>query len=98
MSAHRSTGMSPFLVVYGKNPFTPLDLTPLPATEHFNAEGEERSKQIKLIHKQVKDQTENNNIVYQRRSNLHRKKGVFQEGDLVWIHLSKDHFPGGCFV
>lgn len=28
-STHRSTGMSPFLIVYGQNPFTPLDLAPL---------------------------------------------------------------------
>nr|GEY26826.1 RNA-directed DNA polymerase [Tanacetum cinerariifolium] len=42
-SNHGSTGKSPFFVVYGRNPFTPLDLTPCPATEHFNAEGESRS-------------------------------------------------------
>ncbi|GJU37977.1 RNA-directed DNA polymerase [Tanacetum coccineum] len=30
-SSHSSTGRSPFLVVYGRNPFTPLDLAPLPA-------------------------------------------------------------------
>lgn len=96
-SSHRSTSMSPFLVVYGRNPFTPLDLTPLPITEHFSVEGEERSAQIKLIHKQVREQIENNNIVYQRRANAHRKQVIFNEGDLVWIDLSKDRFPGGRF-
>uniref|UniRef100_A0A251TRQ2 RNA-directed DNA polymerase n=1 Tax=Helianthus annuus TaxID=4232 RepID=A0A251TRQ2_HELAN len=96
-STHRSTGMSPFLVVYGRNPFTPLDLAPLPTTEHFSVEGEERSAQIKMIHKQVREQIENNNIVYQRRANVHRRRVVFNEGDLVWIHLSKARFPGGRF-
>ncbi|KAJ9536810.1 hypothetical protein OSB04_un000034 [Centaurea solstitialis] len=38
-SNHKSTGMSLFLVVYGRNPFTPLDLTPLPAATYFSAEG-----------------------------------------------------------
>ncbi|KAD7117017.1 hypothetical protein E3N88_04285 [Mikania micrantha] len=94
-SAHRSTGMSPFMIVYGRNPFTPLDLTPLPSVEHFSVEGEERAEQIKSMHKRVKEQIEKNNIVYQRRANMHRKKVTFQEGDLVWIHLSKDRFPGG---
>ncbi|KAJ9555026.1 hypothetical protein OSB04_009640 [Centaurea solstitialis] len=94
-STHRSTGMSPFLVVYGRNPFTPLDLAPLPATEYFSTEGEDRATQIKLIHQQVRDQIINNNIVYQRRANVRRKKVVFQEGDLVWVHLSKERFPGG---
>ncbi|KAJ9543245.1 hypothetical protein OSB04_022952 [Centaurea solstitialis] len=94
-SPHRSTGRSPFFVVYGRNPFTPLDLAPLAATEHFCAEGEERAEQIKSIHQQVRDQIVNNNIVYQRRANVHRKRVVFKEGDLVWIHLSKDRFPKG---
>ena len=94
-STHRSTGMSPFLIVYGRNPFTPLDLAPLPATENFSPEGEDRAAQIKLIHQQVRDQIINNNIVYQRRANMKRKKVVFQEGDLVWVHLSKERFPGG---
>ncbi|GKD82187.1 RNA-directed DNA polymerase [Tanacetum coccineum] len=94
-SLHRSTGHSPFFVVYGRNPFTPLDLAPLAATEHFCAEGEERAEQIKSIHQQVRDQIVNNNIVYQRRANVHRKRVVFKEGDLVWIHLSKNRFPKG---
>ncbi|KAD4384563.1 hypothetical protein E3N88_24731 [Mikania micrantha] len=96
-STHRSTGMSPFMVVYGRNPFTPLDLAPLPVTEHFSAEGEERSTQIKQIHQQVRDKIINNNIVYQRRANVHRKRVVFKEGDLVWVHLSKDRFSRGRF-
>ncbi|MFS7946886.1 putative nucleotidyltransferase, Ribonuclease H [Helianthus anomalus] len=94
-SSHRSTGMSPFLIVYGRNPFTPLDLAPLPAIEHYSADGEARANQIKLIHEQVRDKITNNNIVYQRRANCKRKKVVFKEGDLVWIHLSKERFPGG---
>ncbi|KAJ9544036.1 LOW QUALITY PROTEIN: hypothetical protein OSB04_023743 [Centaurea solstitialis] len=34
-------------------------------------------------------------VEYQRRANVHRKRVVFKEGDLVWIHLSKDRFPKG---
>ncbi|GJT32321.1 putative CCCH-type zinc finger family protein [Tanacetum coccineum] len=34
-SSHSSTGRSPFLVVYGRNPFTPLDLAPLPAVDSY---------------------------------------------------------------
>ncbi|KAJ9549289.1 hypothetical protein OSB04_021832 [Centaurea solstitialis] len=94
-STHHSTGMSPFLVVYGRNPLTPLDLARSPVTEYFSSEGEDRAAQIKLIHQQVRDQIINNNIVYQRRANVRRKKVVSQEGDLVWVHLSKERFPGG---
>ncbi|GJS84251.1 putative reverse transcriptase domain-containing protein [Tanacetum coccineum] len=70
-SLHRCAGHSLFFVVYGRNPFTPLDLAPLAAIEHFCAEGEERAEQIKSIHQQVRDQIVNNNIVYQRRANVH---------------------------
>ncbi|GJV35733.1 RNA-directed DNA polymerase [Tanacetum coccineum] len=37
-SSHSSTGRSPFLVVYGRNPFTPLDLAPLPAVDSYKGE------------------------------------------------------------
>ncbi|KAD6452995.1 hypothetical protein E3N88_07700 [Mikania micrantha] len=50
---------------------------------------------IKQMHQLVRDQIINNNIVYQRHANVHRKRVVFKEGDLVWIHLSKDRFPAG---
>lgn len=88
-------GMGPFLIVCSQNPFTPLDLVSLPTAEYFSVEGEERADQIKSIHKQVHEQVTNNNIVYQRMVNLRRKKVVFDKGDLVWIHLSKDRFPRG---
>ncbi|GJT20644.1 RNA-directed DNA polymerase [Tanacetum coccineum] len=38
-STHSSTGRNPFLVVYGRNPFTPLDLAPLPGVETFSHYG-----------------------------------------------------------
>nr|GFA97825.1 reverse transcriptase domain-containing protein [Tanacetum cinerariifolium] len=51
-STHSSTGRSPFLVVYGRNPFTPLDLAPLPGVDTFSAEGDDRATQIKSLHEQ----------------------------------------------
>ena len=34
-----------------------------------------------------------NRCPYQAHANKHRKKMVFQPGDLVWIHLRKERFP-----
>ncbi|GKB61451.1 protein kinase-like domain, concanavalin A-like lectin/glucanase domain protein [Tanacetum coccineum] len=51
-STHSSTGRSPFLVVYGRNPFTPLDLAPFLGVDTFSAEGDDRAAQIKSLHKQ----------------------------------------------
>nr|GEV72762.1 hypothetical protein [Tanacetum cinerariifolium] len=51
-STHSSMGRNPFLVVYGRNPFTPLDLAPLSRVETFSAEGNDRVEQIKSLHEQ----------------------------------------------
>nr|GEV21647.1 RNA-directed DNA polymerase [Tanacetum cinerariifolium] len=70
-SNHRSTGLSPFFIVYGRNPFTPLDLAPMVGDDSVSAEGDERARQIKELHAQV----------------------LFEEGDLMWIHLRRAWFP-----
>ncbi|GJR05402.1 RNA-directed DNA polymerase [Tanacetum coccineum] len=92
-STHSSTGHSPFLVVYGRNPFTPLDLAQFPGVETFSAEGNDRAEQIKSLHEQVRERITNHNLQYQARANKHMRKVVFQEGDLVWVFLRRERFP-----
>nr|GEU89041.1 retrovirus-related Pol polyprotein from transposon TNT 1-94 [Tanacetum cinerariifolium] len=70
-SNHSSMGRSPFFIVYGRNPFTPLDLAPMVGDGSVSADGDERALQIKELHAQV----------------------LFEEGDLVWIHLRRAQFP-----
>ncbi|GKB53167.1 hypothetical protein Tco_0903920 [Tanacetum coccineum] len=86
-------GRNPFFVVYGRNPFTPLDLAPLPGVETFSVEGNDFVEQIKSLHEQVREQITNHNLQYQARMNKHRRKVVFQEGDLVWVFLWRKRFP-----
>ncbi|GJT52993.1 RNA-directed DNA polymerase [Tanacetum coccineum] len=69
-SVNRITSKSPFEVVYGRNPVTPLDLVLVPEVGRFSEEGADQSKQIKELHR---------------------------SGDLVWIHLRKEHFLAGHF-
>ena len=94
-SQNRTTGRSPFQIVYGRNPITPLDLVPIPITEHFSSDGEEQAKRIRELHEQVRQRIIQQNDKYKLRADRRRKKVVFQEGDLVWIHLRKERFPGG---
>ena len=44
---HSATKFSPFEIVYGFNPFTPLDLSSLPMSEHVNLDGKKKVKFVK---------------------------------------------------
>nr|GEX53378.1 hypothetical protein [Tanacetum cinerariifolium] len=52
-SNHSSTGRSSFFIMYGRNPFTPLDLAPMVGDGSVSAEGDERARQIKELHAQL---------------------------------------------
>lgn len=88
-----STGKTPFEVNYGLNPLSPIDLIPLPCHSRVSFEAEERAKEMKKLHEQVRTQIEKVNELYKQRANKNRKKVVFHPGDLVWLHLRKERFP-----
>jgi len=94
----QSTGYSPFEIVYGQNPTSPLDLVPFSITHQFSADAEERVKNIKKLHEEVRKKILKQNEKYQKSANKHCKKMEFQEGDLVWVHLRKERFPRGKFA
>ncbi|GJZ02551.1 RNA-directed DNA polymerase [Tanacetum coccineum] len=96
-SHNRTTGKTPFEVVSGVNPITPLDLTPLPTTTHFSSSGEAQAQQVQQMHAQIRARIEKQNQKYKKRVDSHRKRVVFKEGDLVWIRLGKERFPVGRF-
>jgi len=52
-----------------------------------------RVEEIKNLHETVRAKIERSNATYQAQANKHRRKVVFQPGDLVWIHLRKERFP-----
>ena len=87
LSVSRSTGCSPFEVVYGQNPIRPLDLAPLPATHHFSGDAEERVTSIKKLDEQVRDKILKQNEKYSQSANKHRRYVEFKQGGLVWVHL-----------
>uniref|UniRef100_A0A2N9J8I5 Integrase catalytic domain-containing protein n=1 Tax=Fagus sylvatica TaxID=28930 RepID=A0A2N9J8I5_FAGSY len=89
----QTTGHSPFEAMYGLNPIGPLDLAPLPVTNHFSGDAEERAKEIKKLHEQIRGSILKKNEQYSKQANKHWKPAAFKEGDLVWIHLRKERFP-----
>ncbi|GKF11542.1 RNA-directed DNA polymerase [Tanacetum coccineum] len=96
-SVNHTTGKSPFKVVYGRNPITPLDLVPVPDMGQFSEERADQSEHIKDLHRLVQEQIIRHNKQYKEYADNHRKQVLYREGDLVWIHLRKEHFLAGRF-
>nr|KYP60030.1 Transposon Ty3-I Gag-Pol polyprotein [Cajanus cajan] len=91
---HKTTKMSPFEIVYGFNPLTPLDLLPLPDVASFiHQEGTSRAEFVKNLHERVRNHIQFQTEKYTKYNNTGRKEVVFNEGDWVWLHLRKDRFP-----
>jgi len=93
MAPSKTTGLSPFKVVYGVEPWSPLDLTPRALDEKPSVEASKRVEEIKHLHDQVKLRIKKSNACYQAQVNKHKKRVLFQLGDLVWVHLRKERFP-----
>ena len=92
-SIHSSTSFSPFEIVYGFQPLTPLDLLPLPIDEHTGLDGKRKADLVKHIHEKVKEHIQRKNEQYASHANKGRKRVVFQPGDWVWVHMRKERFP-----
>ena len=92
-SIHSATKFSPFEIVYGFNPLSPLDLTSLPLSERVNLDGKKKAEFVKMIHEKARLNIERRTKQYVHQANKGRKKVVFQPGDWVWLHLRKDRFP-----
>ena len=92
-STNQATGKCPFEVVYGVWPLSPLDLVPSSSKSQFSADANQRAKEIKKLHEQVRASIEKQNLRHKVQKDKHRKQRVFNEGDLVWIHLRKERFP-----
>ncbi|XP_048630844.1 uncharacterized protein LOC125604595 [Brassica napus] len=88
-----ATKFSPFQIVYGFNPLTPLDLMPLPYNEQTNLDGKAKAEFVVSLHEQVKKNIEKRTKEYEKQANKKRHELLLEPGDLVWIHLRKERFP-----
>jgi len=93
-SPNRTTKETPFKIVYGQVPLSPLDLTPLPLKDRMSTEASKRVKEIQELHKKIQGQIENSNEHYRSQANKHYKQALFPLGDVVWVHLRK----GAIFI
>ncbi|CAI9115397.1 OLC1v1016296C1 [Oldenlandia corymbosa var. corymbosa] len=75
------TEFSPFEIVYGFNPLTPLDLSPLPLKDQVSLDGVKKAETIKRLHEKVRLNIERRTQQYVKSANRGRKQVVFEPGD-----------------
>ena len=92
-TVHSAAKFSPFEIVYGFNPLTPLDLSPLPMTERVNLDGKKKADLVRQIQEKARLNIERRTEQYARQANKGRYKMVFEPGDWVWLHMRKERFP-----
>ena len=66
---HSAPKFSPFEIVYGFNPLTPLDLSPLPMSEHVNLDGKKIAEFFKQIHEHARLNIERRKEQYVKQAN-----------------------------
>jgi hypothetical protein len=91
-NVHSTTDFSPFEIVYGFNPLTPLDLLPFPVNEKTSLDGQKKAKMVKKFHESVRQHMEKNNEQYATKANKGCRQVIFELGDWVWVHMRKERF------
>ena len=91
---HNITNCSPFEIVYGLNPLTPLDLLPMPNISILKHKDEQaKVDYVRKIHEHVKAQNEKKKVEgYSKQANKGRKKVICKFGVWVWVHMRKERF------
>lgn len=94
---NRSTKKTPFEIVYTRAPKHTMDLIRLPPSTDVNYNAEEFAERIQHIHNEVKKNLKEANSRYKFATDKHRREKIFNEGDLVMVHLRKNRFPVGTY-
>ena len=87
---HSAAKLSPFEIVYGFNPLTPLHL--LPIDKHVSLDSKKKAKFVKQLHEKVRQHIEKRTEQYATQANKGRKQVVFQPGHWVWVQMRKERF------
>ena len=68
-SVHSTTDYSPFEIVYGFNPLTPLHLIPLLVDERVSLDGNKKAQVVKDLHVKIRQQIKKKNEQYANKVN-----------------------------
>jgi hypothetical protein len=96
-SINRSTGLSPFIIIYEGNPRTPLDLAPFLDLKRTHNKAKDLIAHIKDGHKLTIKNLQESTTKYKVTVDKKWRPLQFEEGDFVWAVLTKDCFPIGQY-
>ena len=91
-SIYSTIKYSPFEIINGFIPLTPLDLTPLPIFKRVNLDDKKKAEIVKHVHKRMKFNIEQRTEQYAKQTNKGRYKLVFEPNDWVSLHMRKEWF------
>jgi hypothetical protein len=94
---NRSTGKTPFQIVYCQPPHHALDLAPLPKIPRMSIAVKHMADRIKTIQEEVRANLEEANVQYKTSADRKRRAKVYQVGDLVMVYLRKGRLPAGTY-
>ncbi|GJR41827.1 putative nucleotidyltransferase, ribonuclease H [Tanacetum coccineum] len=94
-AVNRSTGFSPFQVVYSAQPRGPLDLMTPQVSRSVPKKVQDFVEGLHDVHKAVRDNLVRANSKYKQDADQKRRHVDFEVGNFVWAILTKDHFSVG---
>ncbi|RVW99465.1 Transposon Ty3-G Gag-Pol polyprotein [Vitis vinifera] len=98
MAKSRTTGCTPFEVVYGFRPSTPLDVNSLPLPPRPSEATLDFSSYMRDVHEECKRCLTIHINSYAALANAKCKDQQFNEGDMVLVHLRPKRFPPRSFT
>ncbi|CAL9232327.1 unnamed protein product [Arabidopsis halleri] len=94
---NRSSGFSPFQVIYSMLPRGPSDLSTLPDRTRLHGDAAAFVDAIQEIHVETKQHLEESVSIYKQAADVHRRRLIFEVGDFVWAVLTKDRMPARAY-
>ena len=92
-SVNRSTGKSPFQIVNGYPPCTPIDFVPLPLHMCVSEPAENFAKHIHDLHAEIRRKISLSNEEYKLAADVHRRSKEFNVGDYVMVRIHPKRIP-----
>jgi hypothetical protein len=86
-----------FQIVYGTNPKGVVDLVDFPTDPYLSRDAIDFVENIQGIHQQVQQKLQSMTDQYKEDTDRYRRRKVFQEGEMVMVHLSKKRYPKGTY-